>query len=99
MAGPIYKFYQTRFTESWYQLSEADQNAHQAKSQEALKTVGGKTVLACTPVWSTENWLVCGVEEFPDIDAVQNYSALLHQLGHYRYFEGTSMLAVKWPLS
>jgi hypothetical protein len=42
MAGPIYKFFQSRFTESWYQLSEAEQNALQAKGQEALKKVGGK---------------------------------------------------------
>ena len=99
MAGPIYKFYQSRFTESFYQLSEAEQNALQAKGQEALKKVGGKTVLACSPAWSTENWLLCGVEELPDTEAVQNYALLLYQLGHYRYFEGTSMLAVKWPPS
>jgi len=99
MAGPIYKFYQSRFTESFYQLSETEQNALQVKGQEALKKVGGKTILACSPVWSTENWLLCGVEEFPDTEAVQNYALLLYQLGHYRYFEGTSMLAVKWPPS
>jgi hypothetical protein len=99
MAGPIYKFFQTRFTESWYQLSETEQNAHQAKVEEALKKVGGKTILMCTPVWSTEKWLGCGVEEFPDTEAVQNYAQLLYQMGHYRYLDGTSMLAVKWPLS
>jgi hypothetical protein len=99
MAGPIYKFFQSRLTESWYQLSEAEQNALQAKGQEALKKVGGKAVLYCSPTWSSENWLLCGVEEFPDIDAAQNYALLLYQMGHYRYFEGTSMLAVKWPPS
>ena len=40
MAGPIYKFFQSRFTESWYQLSEVEQNAHLAKVQEALKKIG-----------------------------------------------------------
>ena len=99
MAGPIYKFYQSRFAESWYKLSEAEQNAHQVKTQEALKKVGGKTILSCAPAWSTEKWLLCGVEEFPDIEAVQNYAMMLYQLGHYRYFEGTSMLAVKYPPS
>lgn len=99
MAGPIYKFFQATMTEAWYLLSEEKQNAHTAQSQEALKKVGGKTILACTPVWSNEKWLVCGVEEFPDIDAVQNYTAMLHQLGHFRYYKGTSMLAIKWPPS
>ena len=37
MAGPIYKFFQTRYTERWYQLSEAEQNAHLAKVEQALK--------------------------------------------------------------
>ena len=99
MAGPIYKFFQSRFTESWYKLSEAEQNAHQVKVEEALKIVGGKTVLMCTPVWSTEKWILCGVEEFPDTEAVQNYAMLLFQMGHFRYLEGTSMLAVKYPPS
>jgi peptidoglycan/xylan/chitin deacetylase (PgdA/CDA1 family) len=97
MAGKIYKFYQSSMTESWYRLSEAEQNAHLAKTQEALKKVGGKTILTCTPVWSNESWLICGVEEFPDVDAVQNYAAMLHQLNHYRYNKGTSLLGVKWP--
>jgi hypothetical protein len=99
MAGPIYKFFQTRYTERWYQLSEAEQNAHAAKVEAALKSVGGKTILMCTPVWSTEKWLGCGVEELPDIDAVQNYAMLLFQMGHFRYFEGTSMLATKYSPS
>lgn len=97
MAGPIYKFHQSKFTESWYQLTEAEQNAHIARQQEALKNVGGKTVLMCTPVWATEKWLMCGVEEFPNIEAVQNYAMLLYQMGHYRYFTSNSMLAVKYP--
>ena len=97
MAGPIYKFYQTRMKESWFQLSEAEQNAHMAKTQEALKKAGGKTVLTCTPFWSNEKWMLCGVEEFPDTDAVQNYAMLLYNLGHYRYVEGSSMLGVKYP--
>jgi hypothetical protein len=97
MAGPIYKFYQAIMTEAWYQLSEEKQNAHMAKTQEALKKLGGKTILTCTPAWSNEQWMLCGAEEFPDIDAVQNYTAMLNQLGHFRYVKGTSMLGVKWP--
>jgi hypothetical protein len=99
MAGPIYKFFQTKYTERWYQLSKAEQKAHEIKVQEALKKVGGKSILMCTPVWSTEKWLGCGVEEFPDTDAVQNYAMLLFEMGHFRYFEGTSMLAVNFPPS
>lgn len=97
MAGPIYKFFQSRLTESWYKLSKAEQDAHLTKVEEALKAVGGKRLLMCSPVWSTEKWLLCGVEEFPNAEAVQNYAMLLYQLGHFRYNEGTSMLAMNLP--
>jgi hypothetical protein len=97
MAGPIYKFWKSKYTESWYQLSEAEKNAHNARVVEALKNVGGKTILICTPAWSTEEWLACGVEEFPDVDALQNHAMLLYQMGHFRYIQSTSMLAVNLP--
>ena len=93
----IYKFWMSRATEVWYQLSEEEQNKHTAKIREALQQVGGKIVLHCTPAWSNEHWLLCGVEEFPDTDAVQKHTELLFNLGHFRYFDGQSMLAVKWP--
>jgi hypothetical protein len=97
MAESIYKFWMSRPTEAWYQLSEEEQNKHTAKSQEVLHKVGGKTVIVCTSVWSNEQWLLCGVEEFPDTDAVQKHTELLFQLDHFRYFEGQSTLGTKWP--
>ena len=99
MAEPIYKFWITKFTEAGHQASEEEQSNHLAKIQEALQEVGGKTIITCTPTWSSEEWTACGVEEFPDIEAVQKHTELLQELGHYRYIESKSVLATKWQPS
>ena len=69
MAGPIYKLWMFRPTEAWYQSSKEEQDNFSNKIDEDLEKVGGKRLIACTPTWSTERWLLFGVEEFPDIEA------------------------------
>jgi hypothetical protein len=98
MAKPVYKFWRSRPTEAWYQLSEEEQNKLLAKGQEALQKVGGKTLIMCTPGWSNEAWLLCGVEEFPDRDALEQHTMLLFEIEHFRYFNGESIVGVEYPL-
>jgi hypothetical protein len=98
MAELIYKFYQSRRTEAWYQLSEEQRREHTLKARQALEKTGGKSILACTPIWANEGLAVCGVEEFPNIEAVQRYAAMLQELEHFRYYEGTSTLATSRPV-
>jgi hypothetical protein len=40
--------------------------------------------------------LWAGVEECPNIEAVQKYMAALHELHWDRYVEGNSVLGTKW---
>ncbi len=97
MATPVYKFWRMRPTEAWYQLSEDERNAHMAQTREALQKVGAKSLIMCTPVWSAGQWLLCGVEEFPDVDAVQTHAELLNAMEHARYADSESMLGTEWP--
>ena len=99
MAGPIYKLFMARTSEAWYQLSEDEQNALSAKVSQALEAVGGKRVIVCTPAWATEQWDVLGVEEFPDLEAVQRHTELLYELNWLRYMDSISMLGTEWPPS
>jgi hypothetical protein len=92
MAGPIYKLYMGKMTEAWYQLSEDEQNSLLAKVDEARTKAGGKVVVACNPLWASEQYQWFGVEEFPDIEAVQKHAEDLGELDWYRYIEGSSML-------
>jgi hypothetical protein len=95
MGNPIFKFWMCRVTEAWYQLSEEEQNAHLAKINESLEAAGGKRIVACQTAWSSEQWQYVGVEEFPDIEAVQKHTADLEELGHFRYLESASILGTE----
>ena len=97
MAGPIYKFFLAKPMEAWHQLSQEEQESLLAKLGEALEKVGGKTVIMCDSSWSSEQWPLSGVEEFPDIESVQNLSKIHNELDWYRYVEGTTVLGTEWP--
>ena len=36
-----------------------------------------------------------GVEEFPDIEAVQKHTQMLEELGHFRYIDSITVLGTK----
>ncbi len=97
MAEPIYKLFMFKPTEAWYQLSKEEQASKQAEQQEALEKVGGKTIIACNSIWSSEPWLVFGVNEYPDIEAVQKHAELCWEIQHFRYTEAKTLLGVAWP--
>jgi hypothetical protein len=93
MTGPVYKVYLfRRFTEAWHQLSKEEQEGLLAKVQEIIKAVGCKVVLQCVSGWSSDEWQGFGVEEFPNIEAVQKHRKALDELNWYRYVETVSVL-------
>ena len=95
MAEPIYKIFLGRFLEAWYQLSEEEQKGFVAKLDEAFKKAGGKRQVICNSSWSSDQWSIAGIEEFPNIEAVQNYMAAVSELKLFRYVESTSVLGTK----
>jgi hypothetical protein len=46
----------------------------------------------CDSSWSSEQWPVFGVEEFPNIEAVQQYAEVLKELNLARCVESMSVL-------
>jgi hypothetical protein len=99
MPQPIYKVFMGRFLEAWYQLSQEEQNGLIAKLNEALGKVGGKRPILCNSSWSSDQWSFAGVEEFPNIEAVQQYMAALQELKWLRYCESTNVLGTKFETS
>ena len=95
MAKPIYKFFMGRFLEAWYQLSEEERNSRLAKLNESFEKVGGKRPVICDSSWSSDQWSIAGVEEFPSIEAVQNFTATLTELDWSRYVESISVLGTE----
>ena len=96
MAQPIYKLFMGRFLEAWYQLPQEEQNRLLAKLNEALEKVGGKRPVLCDSSWSSDQWSFAGIEEFPNLEAVQQYTAVLRELNWFRYCESTNVLGTKW---
>jgi len=99
MAQPIYKLFLIKPLEASYQLSQEEKDSLFAKVDEALKKVGGKRIVVCKSGWSSEQWPFFGVEEFPDIEAVQKHSELLDELNWFRYIESTTVLGTEWKPS
>jgi hypothetical protein len=98
MSDPVYKFFKARFLEPWYALSKEEQNVLIAKLDEALQKIGGKRPLLCNSSWSSDQWSFAGVEEFPNIEAVQQYMAALEELKWFRYCESASVLGTRVEL-
>jgi hypothetical protein len=95
MAQSIYKVFLTRPLEAWYQLSQEEQTSLLAKVNEALEAAGGKTVVLCNSSWSSEQWQFFGVEEFPNIEAIQKQAALHNELNWLRYMESVTVLGTE----
>ena len=98
MAQPIYKLWQARPTEAWHQLSQEEQQRLMGQVLEALDTAGGKELVICDAAWSNERWPVFGVEEFPDIEAVQRHEQLLTDLNWARYIESRTTLGTEFSM-
>jgi|SRR4051812_3134986 len=96
MAEPIYKLFIGKFREAWHQLSDEERNDLTAKLDEARRKVGAERPILCDSSWSSDQWLFSGVEKFPSIEAVQNFTATLNELNWSRYCESISVLGTEW---
>jgi hypothetical protein len=92
VAKPIYKMYMVRLIEPWYQLSEEEQANMLEKVDAARTAVGGKQVLLCDSAWASEQWQGFGIEVYPSVEALQQHSKLLLEIGWYRYIESDTVL-------
>jgi hypothetical protein len=97
MAQPIYKLFQVKFTEAWHQLSQDEQNKLIEQIDQALVAAGGKKVVECDAAWCSEQWPIWGVEQFPDLEAVQKHTQLLNGLNWSRYVDTMTSLGSEFP--
>jgi hypothetical protein len=95
MAQAIYHLYQARPTEAWHQLSREEQDQLFAKAGEALAQVGGKVIVLCNSRWASEQWPFWGVEQYPNIEAVQKHTELLNAFNWFRYMESMTVLGTE----
>jgi hypothetical protein len=96
MEGPIYKFFRVRWTDAWYQMSPAERSATFAKEAEIREHLGVKNLAFCDSSWNNELWSLCGVHEYPSMDAVVKHSQAMAELNLFRYMESETMLGTRW---
>jgi len=93
---PIYKLYLMKPKEAWFALSKEEQRAliksDSDLSRKMMSQLGGRSILSCDCFWSTEDWLLFGVEEYPNIEAVQESTRALRKMGWFKYFESRILL-------
>jgi hypothetical protein len=97
MTAPIYKMFYSRMKEAWFQLSQEEQDALFAKIDAAMKSVGGTSMLMCDSTWASEKWGLWGVEQFPNLEALQEYARCLVELDWFRYCEAETLLGTQMP--
>ena len=94
MAQSIYKLFVGKMTEIAYQVSPEEEAKMLAKVDEALEKVGGKRIISCDARWCGDQWTFFGVEEFPNIEAVQQHAKLLGELKWFQYIDTISVLGM-----
>ena len=96
MANPVYQLYTARFTEAWYHLSQEKRDQLVAKQGESLQKAGGKNIVFAESVWSNEKWQFFGVNEFPDLEALQAHTARLIEIEWFRYLDSHVILGKEY---
>lgn len=96
MAGPIYKMFYARWTEAWYALSQEQRDAIFQQITEATERLGIKGMVICDSSWASDKWLFWGVEEYPDMESVQEYTKCLIELNWFRYVDAETLLGTRY---
>lgn len=92
MAAPICKVFIGKVTEAWYAISKDQQDELLAKVNAAREAAGGRLIAICDSSWASEQYQFFGMEEFPDIEAVQRFQAALNEFGWQRYTDSITAL-------
>ena len=96
MGNQIYQSFLAKFTEAWYQLSEEEQGQLLAKQSQSFESTGGQTLAFAESVWSNEKWQFFGVNEFPNLEALQEHTQNLIEIQWFRYIESKVVLGKEY---
>lgn len=93
--GPIYHLFIVRgYREAYYQLSPEARDQLWARVGESGRAAGAKVLVGCYSRWSNETYPAWGVEEFPNLQAVQQSARTNEKNQHFRYIEAETYKGV-----
>ena len=60
--------------------------------------VGGRQIIACDSGWCSGRWQWWGVNEYPDIEALQTEMAMAREYDYFRYVDTLTVLGTRREL-
>lgn len=85
---PIYHLFIVRsYREAYYQLSPEAREQLWSRINESSEAAGAKMLVGCYSRWSNETYPAWGVEEYPDLQALQQATRTNEKNQIFRYFE------------
>jgi hypothetical protein len=97
MAQPIYKFFMAKSSQAGYKLPPQEREKILTRMEEQFTELGCKRIILCDSGWASEQWTIWGVEEYPDIEALQKHTALINELDWLQYVDSFTLLGTKLP--
>jgi hypothetical protein len=99
MEKTIYQLFMMKPSEAWYQLSKEEQDSLFSKVGESSDKAGIKEIVIADSAWSNEEWMFFGVNEYPDLESLQEHTKRLDDLQWFRYVESKVILGTEWEQS
>ena len=92
---PIIRLLFAKIKDAFYDLSEEEMMAFMVKDRKNLDELGCKWwMIDCS--WSTDEWNVIGVEEWPSLDALEKRAKFENEvLQKFRYVESKTYLGTR----
>ena len=92
---PIIRLLFAKIKEAFYELSQEEMMEFMVKDRKNLDELGCKFwMIDCS--WSTEEWTVIGVEEWPSLDALEKRAKFENEvLQKFRYVESKTYLGTR----
>jgi hypothetical protein len=96
MSKPVYLLVLAKgYTEAWYQLSKAEQDALWAKVDAVDERAGATRQAFYDSRWADESTSGWGVIEYPSMEAYQQKVKELEDMSFWRYFSAKTILGTK----
>lgn len=96
MGQPVLYLFMTKFKPSWWELSEEERIKMMTKVGASCDEVGRKGLVMANCEWSTAEYHVFGVEEYPSIEALQKHLANQREMGFLQHLEETYIVGTPW---
>lgn len=94
MDTPLYKLYIYKRTPQFFLTPAADVRAIRARMAERQAALGIRDLFNAEMAWSNEKYEYFGVEFYPNLEAVQNYTRCMMECGYYQFVQGESYLGI-----